>query len=78
MTRSLKLLCLILVTGLLALMAFSAAGENAFVGNKNCKKCHIKEFKSWSETKMGQAFETLKPGVNAEAKTAAGLDPDKD
>jgi Cytochrome c554 and c-prime len=57
-----------------------AAGEaeHAFVGTKNCKKCHLKEYKSWAETKMAMSFDNLKPGVRAEAKTAAGLDPAKD
>jgi len=40
--------------------------------------CHIKEWNSWSETKMATAFEALKPGQRAEAKKTAGLDPNKD
>ncbi len=56
----------------------SAEETHAFVGSKNCKKCHLKEFKSWEATKMAKAFESLKPGVAAEAKHAAGLDPQKD
>jgi hypothetical protein len=55
-----------------------AAGEHRFVGSKKCKMCHMKEWKSWSETKMANAFDVLKPGERAEAKKAAGLDPDKD
>lgn len=55
-----------------------AAGENAFVGNKKCKMCHLKEWNSWSETKMAKAFLQLKPGESAEAKKTAGLDPAKD
>jgi hypothetical protein len=55
-----------------------AAGEHAYVGTTNCRKCHLKEWKSWAETKMAKTFETLKPGVSAEAKAAAGLDPNKD
>jgi hypothetical protein len=70
------------LTALIVILALSAsaasAEEHAFVGTKNCKKCHIKQYKSWAETKMAQTFETLKPGERAEAKTAAGLDPDKD
>ena len=54
------------------------AGDHSYVGNKKCKICHMKEYKSWSETKMAKAFDNLKPGERAEAKTAAGLDPDKD
>jgi hypothetical protein len=73
---SLSLTALVAILGLSASAA--SAEEHAFVGNKNCKKCHIKEWKSWAETKMAQTFETLKPGERAEAKTAAGLDPEKD
>jgi len=40
--------------------------------------CHLKEHKSWEATKMANTFEVLKPGERAEAKTGAGLDPDKD
>jgi hypothetical protein len=55
-----------------------AAEEHGYTGSKKCKMCHLKEWKSWSETKMANAFDTLKPGERAEAKKAAGLDPDKD
>jgi len=49
-----------------------------YVGSKKCKKCHIKEYKSWEEGKKGKAFETLKPGQAAEGKTKGKLDPAKD
>jgi mono/diheme cytochrome c family protein len=52
--------------------------EFSYVGTKSCRKCHIKEWKSWQETKMAQTFEVLKPGANVEAKKKAGLDPEKD
>jgi hypothetical protein len=65
-----------------ALLAFPAAGtragDDAYVGAKRCKACHFKEYTSWAETKMAKAFELLKPGVAAGAKTAAKLDPAKD
>jgi len=54
------------------------AGEHAFVGSNKCKACHIKEWKSWAETKMAKSFDVLKAGERAEAKKAAGLDPAKD
>ena len=72
------------IAGLVVLLAaapsktVAAEGDHAFVGSKKCRTCHIKEFKSWEKTKMAQAFELLKPGVRVEAKTAAGVDPDKD
>lgn len=50
----------------------------AYVGVNTCKKCHIKVYNSWKKTKMAKAFETLKPGVLAEAKTKLKFDPQKD
>jgi hypothetical protein len=52
--------------------------EHAFIGSKKCKKCHLKQYKSWETTEMAKAFEVLKPGANADEKKAAGLDPNKD
>ncbi|MFQ6113591.1 MAG: cytochrome c family protein [bacterium] len=54
------------------------AQQYSFVGTKNCKKCHIKQFKSWKETKMANAYDILKPGERAEAKKKAGLSAEKD
>ncbi len=64
-----------------AMLAFAVAdGVDAadYVGVKKCKMCHMKQYKSWSKTRMSKAFELLKPGVAAEAKKAAGVDPNKD
>ena len=70
---------LVPVAALLLVPPLSADGEeHAFVGTKNCKKCHLKQWKSWAETKMANAFDLLKPGERAEQKTAAGLDPEND
>ena len=54
------------------------AQEHAYVGSQQCRKCHIREFRSWEQTNMAKAFDLLKPGARAEQKVAAGLDPDKD
>lgn len=54
------------------------AEDHEYTGSKKCKLCHLKEWKSWSETKMANAFELLKPGERADKKKAAGLDPQKD
>jgi hypothetical protein len=56
----------------------AAGGEHSYVGTKKCKVCHMKEWISWSKTKMALAFEVLKPGERADKKKAAGLDPAKD
>ncbi len=60
------------------LAAGEEAQEHAFVGSKNCKKCHLKQYKSWEKTTMAQTFNVLKAGERADEKKAADLDPDKD
>jgi len=49
-----------------------------YVGSKKCKKCHIKQFKSWEKTRMGRAFDILKPGNSKEAKEKFKVDVNKD
>jgi hypothetical protein len=61
-----------------AVVSLAAGDEHAYIGSQKCKACHFKEYKSWAETPMAKAMETLKPGVAAEAKTKFGLDPAKD
>jgi len=73
---SIAMLAALLLVGLTA--SLGRAEEFAYVGTKNCKKCHLKEYNSWAKTKMGMAFDSLKPGADKEAKVAAGLDGDKD
>ncbi len=58
--------------------ALNGDPEHNFVGNKKCKKCHMKQYKSWKETKKANTFELLKPGQASEAKQKANLDPGKD
>ncbi len=50
----------------------------SYVGSKRCKKCHIKEYRSWAKTKMGLAFKILKPGQSEEAKKKFNLDVSKE
>ncbi len=56
----------------------SQESSYSYVGNKKCKKCHIKQHKSWAKTRMGKAFEILKPGANKEMKEKFNLDVAKD
>lgn len=65
------------VMAFLGLNSADAKGPK-YIGVKKCKMCHIKQYKSWKKTGMAKAFEDLKPGVKAEAKKKAGLDPNKD
>ena len=79
--RSCKsLVCLLTLALLVSFGYVSAVGaeEHSYTGSKKCKMCHMKEWKSWAETKMAQTFDVLKPGERAEAKQKAGLDPEKD
>jgi hypothetical protein len=64
--------------GLFQTREAQANPDYSFIGTKGCKKCHIKQFKSWAETNMAKAFDLLKPGERAAAKKNAGLDPQKD
>ena len=61
-----------------ATLAYGEGEGATYVGNKACKKCHIKQHKSWATTKMAQTFEVLKPGERTEKKLEAKLDPAKD
>ncbi len=50
-----------------------------YLGYKRCKGCHDKEYKSWKDGAMNSgAFNVLLPGVGADAKKDAVLDPNKD
>ncbi|MHC4421992.1 MAG: cytochrome c family protein [Planctomycetota bacterium] len=56
----------------------TSESDYKYVGNKKCKSCHLDVHKSWEKTKMGMAFETLKPGHAKEGKEKFGFDADKD
>ena len=59
-------------------VALLAGDEAEYAGSNKCKMCHINVYKGWEETKHAKAYDTLKAGVAAEAKTKHGLDPQKD
>jgi hypothetical protein len=50
----------------------------SYVGAASCKKCHLKQWRSWKDTRMAKAFELLKPNQAKEAKEKFKLDPAKD
>jgi hypothetical protein len=56
----------------------ASADGASYVGAKKCRACHLKQYTTWSATKMAAAFELLKPGARAEAKRKAKQDPNKD
>ncbi len=74
MRKSLLLVVIVLLASPVSVLS----QDYGYKGTKNCKKCHLKQFKSWKETNMSKAFEILKPGQRAEQKKGVGLDPKKD
>ena len=58
--------------------ATDAADGPKYVGNKKCIGCHKAQFQSWKEDYHAKALDDLQPGVKAEEKTKASLDPNKD
>ena len=78
MKRVALMVLAIAAVALLLGTASTQAQEHEYIGSAKCKKCHLKQYKSWEATTMAKSFESLKPGVGAEAKTAAGLDPNAD
>lgn len=76
-----------IVASLVALVVWFAATPRAaaegaegpkFVGAPACRKCHLKEYRSWAATPMARTFDSLKPGERKEAKEKAKLDAAKD
>ena len=49
-----------------------------YIGPENCKKCHLKQYKSWKGTPMAKSLEALKPKAAADKKKAGGIDPEAD
>lgn len=67
-----------MMAALFTLVSAGMVSAADYVGVAKCKMCHMKQFKSWEQTKMAKAFDLLKPGEAADAKKAAGLDSEKD
>ncbi len=72
-----KIIGFVSVLFVIALFVVTHAVAADYISAKKCKACHMKQFKSWSETKMATSFENLKAGVKAAEKKKAGLE-DKD
>lgn len=72
-----KILGMLFIIAILAVLTGTGSAAE-YIGAKKCKACHMKQYKAWETTTMATSFENLKPGVKAEEKKKAGLDPDKD
>ena len=68
----------VLAAAATVLPSLNGEGKYEYIGNKKCRKCHSKEYKSWKETAKAKTFEPLKPGQASEAKQKHNLDPAKD
>lgn len=56
----------------------TVGGEPEYVGSNKCKMCHMKQSKSWKQSKKYHALDTLKPGNASDVKAKHGLDAGKD
>ncbi|MBL8489900.1 MAG: cytochrome c family protein [Rhodocyclaceae bacterium] len=56
----------------------AAADAPEYKGFRVCTKCHDAQGDAWKGTAHARAFESLRPGVKAEAKLKAKLDPAAD
>lgn len=53
----------------IACLVFAGASFAAdYVGAEKCKTCHMKQYNSWKETKMANAFAALKPEEQKDEK----------
>jgi hypothetical protein len=52
--------------------------EPEYVGSRACRRCHLREYRSWQGGKHANVFELLEPGVRPEAKVKVNLQPDVD
>lgn len=63
---------------LLSSNGFASSDTIGYVGSEVCKPCHLKEYKSWANTKLAKAIDVLRPDAAQEIKKKFGLDPVKD
>ncbi|MHC4441722.1 MAG: multiheme c-type cytochrome [Planctomycetota bacterium] len=50
-----------------------AKSKFQYVGSDACKKCHIKQYRSWEKTKMANTFEVLRPNSQLKENTKKGI-----
>jgi hypothetical protein len=68
------------IAGALAWSTGALAKEYRYLGweTGGCKKCHKKQYESWVETPMANAYYSLEPEEKVEEKEKVGLDPEED
>jgi len=78
MKKTMIMVMILLFSGVYFVGTSSGDESPAYIGSNACKSCHLKEYKSWSNTKLATATEVLKPGSARETKKKIGVDPLKD
>jgi hypothetical protein len=68
----------VLFSGMLVSVQTAGARPANYLGTKRCKGCHKEQYQSWKDTAMAKSLDSLVPGMKSEAKSEAGLDPNKD
>ncbi len=56
----------------------AGAQELEYVGSRACRRCHLREYRSWQRSKHAAIFDLLAPGVRPEAKAKVNLQPEVD
>lgn len=54
------------------------AQDPEYVGSRACRRCHLREHRSWQRGSHANIFELLEPGVRPEAKEKVNLQPSVD
>jgi hypothetical protein len=52
--------------------------EPEYVGSRACRRCHLREYRSWQNSAHANIFTLLEPGMRPEAKRKVNLQPDVD
>lgn len=66
---------LVLVSLLATLIpGVTAAQQPEYLGYRACTKCHYDQGETWATSAHAKAFDSLKTGIKAEAKTKESMD----
>ncbi len=68
----------IAATSLLGTVTTEPSQNPEYTGSRACRRCHLREYRSWQQTAHAQIFSLLEPGVRPEAKEKVNLHADVD
>jgi hypothetical protein len=61
-----------------AVLPQAEAQAPEYVGSSACRRCHLREYRSWQRSKHANIYDLLAPGIRPEAKAKVNLQPDVD